>query len=1461
MKMKLTVVRTPTPLPLPSSSISLRDITTILNNELSTSSSTWNQECTDVLVQNLHALFTYDRFECAMTRAYGAAYKIALNPLMMICYHPDCRGAKHIVVRLRHIFDPKNYLMHLKKHSDAIGMAMQRRFAAVATNIFITTAELDTISPSPHSLNPYLNSTTGKRELPTGHEKAIESFGIDRKLKIHYLSHWKNELIAGNFIKSNALTYQEDDAYIYSLLHYPHAVRDWSYWNTISLYCMKMYAAVGGPGLSLYRGVTRTRQCIGAEKDDFETFVKNLNHPGLSVSSVRRLYPGLVFENELFHKADLLFHIKLLSKKDDSIKITFPGVTRYICTLGIDEQEINRGTFTHKNKLYGLKNTLTEDDIERIGLVNLPKHIAEENGFIADVREYHLTDFSGVYVSNVYSSFESVCMTYETCLKSLSLVSKLARQCVECLYVDGACAFTKLNEKCSNCVAKGCECIGMITFHNLWDMAPFQKKANKQCKTKITSISTQADFLNPELTTIGYGGLHMCKALVNCFRNNVLTLDGENYGLGILRTNKHDAATLSNIKSAVLIAKDRQSDLLAYMTVGSVVQEFLKKKKLYSIERVPEPFLTYTENAKTQRPITLPTSILANANGDVFVLDQRNCTVHVVDRSGVAKCYYIGSYGKPSLANYNTDSNSNLKTKDIKFSEHLSSMSFDRERKLYVADKGRGEVIMVRKTCPARMLASSTFNVIKFKGCESLCSLDDQMVVLLCKNGQKSVKIFEVEIPTGDEKHQLHVGPTVITSIVPSSSMRSIFSAHGTDCCFGEWCDSGEINFYVSSNGKKWQKEETHLKSSSMPCCSDCKLSTMTSFNELNHYTLKKSGIKMQVSSLQGKMKLSTPAFNFCQWKKVTFIVSEKVENLYCLKEFGPLQLGLKFSVAVMDLYEAISYFPPNAVRSVNLNLQQCIDLGSKCQELFEAMQNEAESRYSTRHSFIGTDGIPFTDTITCITDTVNSWRALKKRLDYFDPNIAKILFSHAVTNESYVEHTFGFIREKSQGNSLSVKEYKEAKRNHKVDFLLKMCDLPFSQYMSQKVRDKGYQDLQGATAKMVLNAMEVKQLLQGSNNPEQQEVDRDDGNDDSEMQAEHNVVDRNSMVYKAFLLSKTVPRQTTRMKYKQSSNYKPNMLETAVPSGKLLAGDLVFHKNIENKLKTYVVEKDYLLTNIDNSVKVCELAERSVVLMVDVSQLLVHRGLIICVPKELHSVSENSVILHDSIHEQVLGEILLASNRRIEEELLLLPNIEETDPDSGNEAAMDISNSDGETATDSVSSLVAKRHTEDEYESESEGVALKKKKSRKQAFTLNDDSDACDSDAIDGHASDINASNREDDEGENSSSDGVFVDELSPGDWLVSKFEISTRGKVNLNFYVGQILPFDEKEDGKPEVDELRVQFYRSDVSREEQVFVKLPYWEHVKKETVIEHVEKPEILSGGRIRLLSLPKSGKLV
>ena len=51
-------------------------------------------------------------------------------------------------------------------------------------------------------------------------------------------------------------------------------------------------------------------------------------------------------------------------------------------------------------------------------------------------------------------------------------------------------------------------------------------------------------------------------------------------------------------------------------------------------ELVPEPILTYTINFKMQ---TLPTGILENLNGDIFVLDKPKCVIHVINRPDVAE--------------------------------------------------------------------------------------------------------------------------------------------------------------------------------------------------------------------------------------------------------------------------------------------------------------------------------------------------------------------------------------------------------------------------------------------------------------------------------------------------------------------------------------------------------------------------------------------------------------------------------------------------------------------------------------------------------------------------------------------------------------------------------------------------------------------------------------------------------
>ena len=146
---------------------------------------------------------------------------------------------------------------------------------------------------------------------------------------------------------------------------------------------------------------------------NIHSFISSINHPGPSVTNVQKKFPALNYENEVFHKTELLFHLKLLTKDDECVKITYPSITRYPVTLGIDEQEINQGTFIHNGKLYGLHHKVSASDICNIGFKNFGKYIADENSFVTSVREYRLTDFKGKLCSNLYTSFESVCLSSE----------------------------------------------------------------------------------------------------------------------------------------------------------------------------------------------------------------------------------------------------------------------------------------------------------------------------------------------------------------------------------------------------------------------------------------------------------------------------------------------------------------------------------------------------------------------------------------------------------------------------------------------------------------------------------------------------------------------------------------------------------------------------------------------------------------------------------------------------------------------------------------------------------------------------------------------------------------------------------------------------------------------------------------------------------------------------------------
>ena len=208
----------------------------------------------------------------------------------------------------------------------------------------------------------------------------------------------------------------------------------------------------------------------------------------------------------------------------------------------------------------------------------------------------------------------------------------------------------------------------MVVFHVLWDMASAHKKTANEMN-KIDEVSTDSEFMDSNLFSIGFNGLHLAKAIVNSLRNHVLSNGEENFGVNILRCmkNENDEASkiLHAVKNSVFVGKDRQSDFLGYMTCSVNVQKALEVKKKYNLIRIPEKILYDTENVKSHKDIINPVSICSNNNEDIFILDGSASCVFIIDRSIVAKMVIIGKYNNPDERNVTDQNEKKLFAKDI----------------------------------------------------------------------------------------------------------------------------------------------------------------------------------------------------------------------------------------------------------------------------------------------------------------------------------------------------------------------------------------------------------------------------------------------------------------------------------------------------------------------------------------------------------------------------------------------------------------------------------------------------------------------------------------------------------------------------------------------------------------------------------------------------------------------------
>ena len=1143
---------------------------------------------------------------------------------MMICYHPKC--IRKPFVTLKHICDISDYILHLASHTDELGRCMFERFKLLKKNIFVDDFASQ-VSPNLllGSEGPQIDEV---KTLP--HMKKftiLRQLGKDSNgLRLTYVCHWKDILIKEGCITSQSLSFQEDDALAEMALAYPNPVQDWAKYRTISFYGLKLMCSTSSTAVALHRGVTKY-PCftkVDPEMLRRKEFMRNINHPSAAISTMKGWFPKVTYEREQYHGKNHKLHLRLLSKAKagQGVVLVFPGVRRIPVSTVIDEQELNQGTFVEKGILYGLAEPLDAAKIREIGLENLANYIATKCPFQHSVREYRITDLSGSYCSSMYTQYLAGSFKTEECVRALQLVNQLTSKCESCVYKSKVCSLKSLREKCEECVKDSCECVSFTVFHVFWDMGSCHKSA-ANVSNKLTSSSTGKDFEDPSLHSFGFGGLHLAKSPTNCLRNHVLSLEGQNYGLNILRALKNTSGShtevLKKLKTCVIVGKDRQSDYLSYSVTGPIVQEALKVAKHYKCVKIPEPVLKHKDEAKAQKQIVFPTGVHSNTNGDFFLVDSGGSCIYGLDRSNVTRMHTVGTYRVPSYKPYLK--HKIMKTKDICLSDNILDIHIPNFANiLYIVDSGRSELIVIRDCSTAKSITSSFFNIFARDGIKSVCAVDDDIIMLTEEDGSELIERITLELPKSRESSHLKIAGKVKKRIPLSTQNKFVFLA--CPDVLGLVDTEREIEFFPTNLNKvaNLVKSRTGFKTAVKPQIVEGKLAYLTpnskQLNFINVHINKKD--KHIVHSESLRVIDDIPAKTLCvgSWGK-TIITVSFIENMYKVLEFGKLDFALKYSEALSSFYRGICYLPPHGYKDrQRLTLHDSISLAEPLLHTLTAIQQERKERFPTLNSFQGVHGPVFTSTTNCIEVTIDSWKAIINRLTHFDPNLVEKVNPHSVTSEAPMEHSFGFITKKGQGNLLNAYEYAHNKSNHEIEFQMKLSKMAFCQDIKTKLRDKSYQELDGQFD-YHLNADDLWEILFRKRGKEDETEEPPVDDEDAKL------------VYNAFLISKSVPRRSNRAKWKEESGFAPNPLVEKEDEWKVYPGDIVFCKDVTGVIKSYVIQKMQSMTNVNQKVKVKEVGSQ-VEIEVPISSLATERGLIAVVPQNLYEIDGSHVAYSD---------------------------------------------------------------------------------------------------------------------------------------------------------------------------------------------------------------------------------------
>ena len=86
-------------------------------------------------------------------------------------------------------------------------------------------------------------------------------------------------------------------------------------------------------------------------------------------------------------------------------------------------------------------------------------------------------------------------------------------------------------------------------------MGSSHKRATNENANLLDSDCSEDDMMSPRKYTVGFGGFHLAKALVNMMRNYVLQFDGQYCGVDILISLREECALLQQMKNAVFARK------------------------------------------------------------------------------------------------------------------------------------------------------------------------------------------------------------------------------------------------------------------------------------------------------------------------------------------------------------------------------------------------------------------------------------------------------------------------------------------------------------------------------------------------------------------------------------------------------------------------------------------------------------------------------------------------------------------------------------------------------------------------------------------------------------------------------------------------------------------------------------------------------------------------------------------